>query len=196
MKWMDKNKLVLASRSPRRKELLEQMGLDIDIVTPDVNETGEPGQSPRNFVTVLSEKKARYGMHQHEDAWVIAADTIVVKDNQILGKPRDRENAIHMLEFMSGRTHSVFTGYTVGHGTKRQMETHAVETQVLFKTLTNTEILWYTDTDEPYDKAGGYAVQGLGAFMVQKICGSYTNVVGLPVCEVIQTLKSLEAIQF
>ncbi|MCA1794110.1 MAG: nucleoside triphosphate pyrophosphatase [Desulfotignum sp.] len=193
---MDKNKLVLASRSPRRKELLEQMGLAIDIAPPDVDETGEPDQSPRDFVTVLSEKKARYIMHQQENAWVIAADTIVVKDSQILGKPRDREHAIHMLECMSGQTHSVFTGYTVGHGTRRQMETHAVETQVLFKTLTKTEILWYTGTDEPYDKAGGYAVQGLGAFMVQRICGSYTNVVGLPVCEVIQTLKSLEAIQF
>jgi len=193
---MDKNKLVLASRSPRRKELLEQMGLAIDIIPPDVDETGDPDQLPGNFVSALSEKKACYVMHQQADVWVIAADTIVVKNHQILGKPRDRENANHMIGLLNGRTHSVFTGYTVGHGNRRQMETHAVETQVRFKTLTKAEILWYTGTDEPYDKAGGYAVQGLGAFMVKEICGSYTNVVGLPLCEVIQTLKSLKAIQF
>jgi septum formation protein len=101
-----------------------------------------------------------------------------------------------MLENLSGATHSVFTGYAVGHHTKNKIITCAIETSVVFKALTKQEILWYTGTHEPYDKAGGYAVQGLGAFMVKEIRGSWANVVGLPVCEVIQTLVSLGAIQF
>ena len=193
---MDTDKLVLASRSPRRKELLEQMGLAIDILPADVDETEKPGQQPLEFVKALSEKKACHIMQLRKNAWVIGADTIVVKDRQILGKPENREQAIQMLGLLSGQTHKVITGYTVGHFARRQMKTHAVETQVVFKTLTRQEILWYTGTQEPYDKAGGYAIQGLGAFLVKEICGSYSNVVGLPVCELIQTLAALEVIQF
>jgi septum formation protein len=196
MKWMDKNKLVLASRSPRRKQLLEQMGFDLEIVPPVVDETTEPGQSPLGFVKALSEKKTVHIMERRKNAWVIGADTIVVTDDRVLGKPENRHQAIHMLGCLSGRTHSVFTGYTVGHFTCGQMVTCAVETQVVFKALTKHEILWYTGTSEPYDKAGGYGVQGSGAFMVKEIHGSYPNVVGLPVCEVIQTLASLGVIQF
>jgi len=196
MKWMEKNKLVLASRSPRRKELLEQMGLAIDILPADVDETEKPGQPPLEVVKALSEKKTSHIMHQRKNAWVLGADTIVVLDMQSLGKPENREQAIHMLGLLSGRTHSVFTAYTVGHFARRQMKTCAVETQVVFKTLTKPEILWYTSTEEPYDKAGGYAIQGLGAFLIKEICGSYSNVVGLPVCELIQTLTALKVIQF
>lgn len=196
MKWMDKKKLVLASRSPRRKRLLAQMGLDLEVVPADVDEAMVQGQSPADFVNALAKKKTCHIMQQRRDAWVIGADTIVVKDNQVLGKPENRADAIKMLDFLSGRTHSVFTGYTVGHHARGQMVTSTVETRVLFKVLTKQEILWYTGTDEPYDKAGGYAAQGLGAFMVKEIRGSYANVVGLPVCEVIQTLVSLGAIQF
>ncbi len=196
MKWMDKNKLVLASRSPRRKELLEQMGLAIDILPADVDETEKPDQPPLDLVKALSEKKTCHIMLQRKNAWVLGADTIVVQDRQILNKPKNREQAIHMLGLLSGRTHAVLTGYTVGHFARRQMKTRAVETQVVFKTLTRQEILWYTGTQEPYDKAGGYAIQGLGAFLVKEICGSYSNVVGLPVCELIQTLTTLQVIQF
>jgi septum formation protein len=196
MKWMDKNKLVLASRSPRRKELLEQMGLAIDILPADVDETEKPGQPPLELVKTLSEKKTGHIMLQRKNAWILGADTIVVQDRQILNKPENREQAIHMLGLLSGRTHSVFTGYTVGHFARRQIKTCAVETHVVFKTLTKQEILWYTGTQEPYDKAGGYAIQGLGAFLVKEICGSYSNVVGLPVCELIQTLTALNVIQF
>ena len=196
MKWIDTDKLVLASRSPRRKELLEQMGLFADIFPADVDETEKPDELPPAFVKALSEKKARHIMQLQKNAWVLGADTIVVQNRQILGKPENREQAIHMLSLLSGRTHEVFTGYSVGHFVKRQMKTHAVATQVVFKTLTRQEILWYTGTKEPYDKAGGYAIQGVGAFLVKKIHGSYSNVVGLPVCELIQTLAALEVIQF
>lgn len=196
MIWMDKNRLILASRSPRRKELLSQVGLDIKIVPADVDETVAQDLPPQAFVKTLAEKKACHVMQQHPDAWVLGADTIVVKDNLILNKPENRADAARMLACLSGRTHSVFTGYAVGHLARGHLRTDAVETQVTFRALTNPEILWYTGTDEPYDKAGGYAVQGLGAFMVKEICGSYTNVVGLPVCEIIQTLTGLGAIQF
>jgi septum formation protein len=196
MKWMDKQKLVLASRSPRRRHLLTQMGLDLEILPADVDETLAPGQSPAAAVKALSEKKALAVMQQRKQAWVLGADTIVVKDGKILGKPETQGEAFSTIQCLSGATHSVFTGYAVGHHTLNKMVSCAIETQVVFKVLTNQEILWYTGTREPYDKAGGYAVQGQGAFMVKEIRGSWANVVGLPVCEVIQTLVSLGAIQF
>lgn len=196
MKWMDEHRLVLASRSPRRRHLLTQMGLDLEILPADVDETPAPGLSPVAVVKTLAENKACHVMQQRRQAWVLGADTIVVKDGRILGKPENPGQAVSMLECLSGATHSVFTGYTVGHHTRGKMITCAIETSVVFKALTKQEILWYTGTHEPYDKAGGYAVQGLGAFMVKEIRGSWANVVGLPVCEVIQTLVSLGAIQF
>jgi septum formation protein len=196
MKWMDQHRLVLASRSPRRRDLLAQMGLDLDIVPADVDETLDLRLAPAVCVAALAEKKARAVMHQRRQAWVLGADTIVVKDGTILGKPENQVQAISMLEQLSGAIHPVFTGYAVGRHTSGDMTVRAIETQVMFKVLTNPEILWYTGTREPYDKAGGYAVQGLGAFMVKEIRGSWANVVGLPVCEVIQTLTSLGAIQF
>jgi septum formation protein len=196
MKWMDQHRLVLASRSPRRRDLLAQMGLDLDIVPADVDETLDLRLAPAVCVAALAEKKARAVMHQRRQAWVLGADTIVVKDGTILEKPENQAQAISMLEQLSGASHSVFTGYAVGRHTSGDMTVRAIETQVVFKVLTNLEILWYTGTCEPYDKAGGYAVQGLGAFMVKEIRGSWANVVGLPVCEVIQTLVSLGAIQF
>ncbi len=196
MKWIDSERLVLASRSPRRRDLLAQMGLKLEILPADVDETLDPGLSPAACVTVLAEKKARAVMQQRPQAWVLGADTIVVRDATILGKPENKSQAVSMLEQLSGASHSVFTGYAVGRLTSGDMAVRAIETQVTFKVLTKPEILWYTDTREPYDKAGGYAVQGLGAFMVKEIRGSWANVVGLPVCEVIQTLVSLKAIQF
>lgn len=196
MKWMDEHRLVLASQSPRRRQLLTQMGLDLEILPADVDETPAPGLSSVAVVKTLAENKTRHVMQQRKQAWVLGADTIVVKDGRILGKPENPDQAVSMLESLSNATHSVFTGYAVGHHTKGKMILCAIETRVVFKALTNQEILWYTGTHEPYDKAGGYAVQGLGAFMIKEIRGSWANVVGLPVCEVIQTLVSLGAIQF
>ena len=119
---------------------------------------------------------------------MIGADSIVVIDGRILEKPTDPPDAVQMLTMLSGRTHTVITGYTIACRTREHLFTDTVETGVTFKKLDETEIEWYTGTSEPYDKAGGYAIQGIGAFMVKSICGSYTNVVGLPVCEVIEHL--------
>lgn len=196
MKWMDPHRLVLASRSPRRRDLLTQMGLDLEILPANVDETMAPGLSPAAYVKILAEKKAAAVMQQRQQAWVLGADTIVVRDGEVLNKPRDPDEAVFMLEQLSGRIHSVFTGYAAGRHADGILVSRAVETRVVFRALTRHEILWYTGTNEPYDKAGGYAVQGLGAFLVKEIQGSWSNVVGLPVCEVIQTLVSLGAIQF
>lgn len=186
--------LVLASQSPRRKELLEQMGLALEILPADVDETHPPGQGPDVFVRELSRKKAAAVMALRPRSWVIGADTVVVVDGEILGKPDGRKDAERMISRLSGRCHSVFTGYTVGHQTVEQIVTAAVETRVWFKPLSDAEIRWYTATAEPYDKAGAYGIQGLGACLVKEIRGSYANVVGLPVCEVMETLQSLQVI--
>jgi septum formation protein len=119
---------------------------------------------------------------------VIAADTIVLKNNDILGKPKSRYEARTMLKQLSGQVHQVLTGYAVCCKAKNKMFSETIKTDVLFKNLTHDEIEWYVHTKEPFDKAGSYAIQGLGTFLVKSINGSYTNVVGLPVCEVIELL--------
>jgi len=126
---------------------------------------------------------------------VIGADTIVAIGSTILGKPKTRKDAVKMLERLSGAEHSVFTGFTIGHLTRKKTVTRVIETRVSFKQLSPREIQWYADTNEPYDKAGGYGIQGIGAFLVKSIQGSYSNVVGLPVCEVMDILQALDIIQ-
>ena len=189
------NRLVLASRSPRRYELLKQMGLDFDVVPSCIEEGGLlPGEAPREHVLRLSEAKARdVGMH-YPDAWVIGADTIVFVDGTVLGKPKNREEAKEMLRQLSGKEHSVLTGFSVNHIGRGKRDQEAVQTSVKVKPLTEAEIKWYVGTGEPFDKAGAYAIQGMGAFMIESIRGSYTNVVGLPVCELIQMLSRLGAL--
>jgi len=172
-------------------------GLKFDISAADIDEDAVPyGGDPGAYVQILSAKKAEAVALKYPDAWTIGADTIVVVDNAILGKPKDRKAALSMLGQLNHRTHSVFTGFCIMRPAKNTALTRAVETQVRFKALTPEEISWYADTGEPYDKAGGYGIQGVGAFMVQEINGSYSNVVGLPVCELIQTLAQLKIIQF
>ncbi len=171
--------------------------LSFDIIPADIDESAVPfNKSPEAYVQTLSTQKAQTIAGNHPQAWTIGADTIVVLDNSILGKPADKARAMDMLAALSGNTHSVYTGFSIIHPETNITETRAVETQVTFKTLSNEEIQWYADTKEPYDKAGGYGIQGIGAFMVQSISGSYSNVVGLPVCELIQTLAHLGVIQF
>jgi septum formation protein len=121
----------------------------------------------------------------YPDSWVIGADTIVLIDGLILGKPESKQHAVEMLNRLSGQTHQVITGYCITHKSTGKHIVDSVITNVTFKTLSAREIKWYTHTSEPFDKAGSYAIQGLGTFLVKSIFGSYTNVVGLPVCEVI-----------
>lgn len=180
--------LILASQSPRRKYLLEQAGLKFSIIPSDFDENSVKLTAPEIYVKTLAEKKAMDISAKFPESWVIGADTIVLIDDMILGKPVDKDQARQMLSRLSGTTHMVYTGFTICCGKKKRMLTDAVKTRVTFKQLSTDEIEWYIRTDEPFDKAGSYAIQGLGTFLVKSINGSYTNVVGLPVCEVVETL--------
>jgi septum formation protein len=189
------NRLILASKSPRRHELLKQVGLDFDAIPSRVEEDFVTGESPIKHVLRLAEAKCLDVGNQHPDRWVVAADTIVYVDHSILGKPKSREEAKKMLRRLSGKEHRVLTGFSVHHLEKRKADREAVQTSVKVKKLTQAEMEWYIETGEPFDKAGGYAVQGIGSFMIESIKGSYTNVVGLPICELIQMLSRLGAIK-
>ena len=190
------HKFILASASPRRREMLWSIGLNFKIMPPHINEDYLAGESPRQHVKRLSQEKALVISRQHQDAWVLGADTIVVIDGVILGKPANRREAKMMLGKLSGREHKVFTGFTIARTRSQICATGVVQSAVKFKTISPDEMNWYLACDEPYDKAGGYAIQGKGAYFIQSIRGSYTNVIGLPLCEVLETLKKLKAINF
>ena len=180
--------LILASKSPRRRYLLEQAGINFLAIPSSIDEAKIPLCSPETYVRILSEAKADDISKKYPEKWVIGADTIVLKNKDILGKPGSTDDARTMLKQLSGQTHQVLTGYAICCKAKNRMFSETVRTDVLFKHLTHEEIEWYIHTKEPFDKAGSYAIQGLGTFLVKSINGSYTNVVGLPVCEVIEFL--------
>ncbi len=180
--------IILASASPRRKYLLEQVGLCIEAIPADIDEEAVSEVDPAVRVRLLAEAKAARIVHDHPDRWVIGADTVVVIDGRILGKPVSSQDAKKMLMRLSGRTHQVYTGYALVCAAQEKRFSDAVCTDVRFKDLNEPEIDWYVHTGEPFDKAGAYAIQGIGTFLVKRISGSYTNVVGLPVCEVVERL--------
>jgi len=188
------SRFILASKSPRRNELLRQMGFDFEVIPSRVAENFVQTESPEEHVIRLAEAKAKDVALENPDRWVIAADTIVYINGSVLGKPKDRGEAVQMLRRLSGQEHWVLTGFFVCHLEKTKSDKEAVQTAVKVKGLTPNEIDWYVQTGEPFDKAGGYAIQGMGAFMIESIRGSYTNVVGLPLCELIQMLNRLGAI--
>ena len=190
-----KNTIILASASPRRSELLSQVGFEFDIIPSRAEEKELSGESPAEHVVRLSLDKAREvsTRDEIEGRWIIGSDTIVLLDAQILGKPVDKEDAARMLRALSGRTHQVLSGYAVLDRGTGENRASAVTTRVTFRSLTDAEITGYIATGEPDDKAGAYAIQGIGAFMVSRIEGSYSNVVGLPLCEVVQALETLGA---
>lgn len=179
-------KLILASKSPRRSYLLEQAGLEFFIIPSSFNEDSVTFSSPESYARKLAEGKARDIADKHPDSWVIGADTIVVIHNTVLGKPESSDEARRMLKSLSGKTHQVLTGYCICCKKKNRFFSETIKTDVLFKELSDDEIEWYIHTGEPFDKAGAYAIQGLGTFLVRRINGSYTNVVGLPVCEIVE----------
>jgi septum formation protein len=189
-------RLILASASPRRSELLRLMGLAFDIQPSCVDETPLRGETPREHVLRLSEEKALAVARQEIDAWVLGADTIVTIDGEILGKPGSVKEAKRMLDKLSGRTHEVFTGFCIIRKDRKILVREAVGSEVLFREIAADELDWYAASEEPYDKAGAYAVQGIGGFFIREIRGSYTNVVGLPLCEVVDALKRVLAIRF
>ena len=183
-----KEKIILASASPRRRELISLITTDFEIHTADVDETIEKGTSPEDAVMLLSLKKAKAVSELFYGRTVIGADTVVVCDGKILGKPENRENAKEMLRMLSGRTHQVLTGVTITDGEKT--DTFFVSSDVAFLNLTEDEISSYVQSGEPDDKAGAYAIQGKGSLFVEKINGDYFNIVGFPVSEVNRHLKS------
>ena len=174
-------KIVLASQSPRRRELLGKMGLEFTTKAPEIDETALSGLPARQLVEALSREKALWAARQEDpEAIVIGSDTVVVRDGEILGKPASPAQAEEMLASLSGRSHEVCTGITVCQGDRVVSQVEV--TQVTFRTLTPQEIARYVRTGEPMDKAGAYGIQGLGALLVEGIQGDYSAVVGLPVC--------------
>ncbi len=187
---------ILASASPRREDLLRSVGLTLEILPAHVDETQMEGETPHAHVKRLSRDKASVIAARHPDALVLGADTIVVIDNLILGKPKNKKQAREMLTRLSNRSHTVFTGFTLMGINEGIFKTRVVRSAVRFKAISDDEMDWYVSCDEPYDKAGGYAVQGRGAYFIKAIRGSYTNVIGLPLCEVLEELKHLTAVHF
>ena len=188
---MMNNRVILGSKSPRRSEMLRQLGFDFDVIPSRVKENLVQKETPQEHVIRLAEAKALDVGSRYPDRWIIAADTIVCIDEYILGKPKNAEEILEMLNLLSGQEHFVLTGFSVHHLEKRKGDYQAVQTVVRVKTLTPVEMKWYVNTGEPFDKAGGYAIQGIGSFMIESIRGSYSNVVGLPLCELIQMLGRL-----
>lgn len=172
--------LVLASASPRRRELLLSIRLDFEVVPSRIEERRRKAEDPKTYVLRLSREKAEEVASRRPEAWVIGADTTVYIDDTILEKPSDPPDAARMLRMISGREHTVFTGITLLGPSASSRESRVVSTQVTMIGLTDEEIAWYVATGEPMDKAGAYAVQGVGAMFISSIRGNYTNVVGLP----------------
>lgn len=177
--------LVLASASPRRREILETAGLSFTVRPADVDESARSGESPGDYVRRLAETKARAVWRSGEAT--LGADTTVVVDSQILGKPADGAEASAMLRHLSGRAHEVITGYCLFDGERAQAG--AETTRVVFAPMTEQEIATYVASGEPFDKAGGYGIQGLASKFIERVEGCYFNVVGLPVARVYGLLK-------
>lgn len=194
-----RDRLLLASNSPRRAEMLARVGLAFELCPSDVDETLPPGAPPAVAAVAIARRKADASVHlrrgtvppgRRRDEVVLAADTIVVLGDTVLGKPADDADARRMLRMLAGRVHAVITGFALVRGDGTPLAEAGVRTEVEFKPLEDAEIDGYVATGEPRDKAGGYAIQGAGGFMVRRIDGSYSNVVGLPLVEVLEALAA------
>jgi len=181
-------RIVLASASPRRAELLKSAAIDFEVMAAHLDETAHPGEVPDRYVRRIAEAKARAVGERAGPRIVLAADTTVVVANEMLGKPEDDEDARRMLRLLAGRVHAVVTGVTVLSDSRAM--TRVESTEVEFAPLSAEEIDWYVSTGEPRDKAGAYAIQGGASRFVTRIAGSYSNVVGLPIALVYEMLKA------
>jgi len=188
-------KIVLASASPRRVELLSSAGIEFEVIPGDVSEDILTGETPEDYVERLARAKAEDVARKTDGRFFIGADTIVLCDGEIMGKPEDSADAERMLNKLSGIPHEVITGFAVYDKERDGVIADTVRTRVYFKQLSDEEIRAYIATGCPFDKAGAYAIQGGAAHMVEKIEGSYTNVVGLPLCEVVETLRRMGEIE-
>lgn len=186
--------ITLASASPRRRELLEQIGLHVKVVPSKILEKLNPRLKPVGQAKALSLQKAEEVARKYTDAIIIGADTIVAINDEILGKPRDLREAKRMLRKLSGKTHTVITGFTIINTQKKKSITKAIETKVSMKSLSKKEINWYIKNEDLLDKAGAYAIQGKGSIFIEKIEGDYFNIVGLPLFSVAKELKKFSVL--
>ena len=187
-------RIILASSSPRRKELLEQVGLKFEIFSPDIDESVCIGESADHYVQRLAEQKAQAILAQFPDAIVIAADTSLVLDHKIIGKPESKQHAFEIWTALSDRQHDVLSGVCVlsSQCDPNTVQSMVVRTQVYFQKLSQLDMEQYWATGEPIGKAGAYAIQGYAAQFIPRIEGSYSNVVGLPLYETLQLLKNID----
>jgi septum formation protein len=182
--------IILASQSPRRAELLRQVGITFDVRPADIDESVQPDEGPGDYVERVAIAKAS-SVHRSDPRYpVLGADTAVVIDQTILGKPRDRDEAVAMLQHLSGRTHEVLSGIAVV-GDAGATHYRLNVSRVMFRPISESEAHAYWATGEPVDKAGGYAIQGLGAAFVERIEGSYSAIMGLPLFETLQLLSAV-----
>lgn len=179
LNWYDMP-VILASQSPRRKEILDMIDLQYKIHIPDYEEDNSNHDTPVNIVTKHARHKAQAVALYYSKAWIIGADTIVVRDNKILGKPTDKNDAVRMLQFLNGVEHSVFTGYCVLNSANGRFLENVIETKVTFKNIPEADIQHYVEYYHPFDKAGAYAIQDFSAVFVENINGCFYNVVGFP----------------
>ena len=182
-------RIVLASNSPRRKQLLALGGWDFRVSAAEVDESPQEGETPERYVARLAEAKARAAVHTQGDEVIVAADTTVVADGMSLGKPADADQAVKMLQRLRGRAHQVFTGLAVLQGLDGSVLSDFCSTDVCMRDYSDEEILAYVRSGDPMDKAGAYAIQHRGFNPARPLQGCYANVVGLPLCNLLRTLK-------
>lgn len=186
--FINNSELVLASGSPRRKAFLEALGLDFTVAAANVDESPLKNEAPRDFVRRAAWDKGCFVAKQYPASWVLAADTVVVIEKTILGKPLDATDAERMLMRLAGKTHEVLTGFFLLNGRQDIKVGRVVVTEVVFAPFPEKVARAYVATGEPLDKAGAYGIQGPGGCLVERINGSYSNVVGLPLAEVVAEL--------
>ena len=194
----NKPQIVLASGSPRRKEMLEKLGIDIAVIPSNVPEDELPGETPEEHVVRLSVNKAKEvaGRDDVAGRWFIGSDTIVLQDDNILGKPVDVNDATAMLHNLSGARHRVLSGYAIFDRQSGELVANVVSTDVTFRELTDTELAGYIASGEPMDKAGAYGIQGQASAFVERLDGCYLNVVGLPLMRLLELLEKFGAVPF
>jgi septum formation protein len=182
-------KFILASASPRRRELLKSIGLEFDVIPSHIPEVRAAGEAPEEYVARLSREKANAIAEQYPGSWIIAADTTVLMGDELLEKPADGKDAERMLAAIAGKTHTVYSGVTLLNREGGHHDTRVAESEVRMLPLEPRDIAWYVATGEPLDKAGAYAIQGIGSMFIDSVHGSFTNVVGLPLALLFQMLR-------
>ena len=188
--------IILASKSPRRKELMRLIPIQFEVITQEIEEVMDDQKTPEENVSMLAEQKALAVAKVYQDRWVIGCDTVVIDKGQILGKPKDTADAFKMLENLQGKCHAVCTGVSIVNRAQNIRRSFTTTSWVYMRSLESKEIAWYVSTGEPMDKAGAYGIQGYASNFVEKIEGDYFNIVGLPVSRLYKILKEYHLISF